>query len=138
MKTVKPTTIRVEPIEGEPGRFHVQSHSERTEPHLCDVLAINQNGECSCTDFKIKCRNNIRDQILFQGFFTSQPYLILGRKTPNPKRTICKHLHVTRWKWYEITTTKIAHRLGTPRSGWITRLKNQYENTVERANDSRR
>lgn len=100
MSTVtKYTTIRVESIEGELGRFHVQSHQSRKEPHLVDLLAFEGNGACSCHDWKITCWNNIKAQRLIRNHLLPQPYKLIGRKTPNPKRTICKHIDAADWKF---------------------------------------
>jgi len=84
----KPTSIKVRPIEGELGRFHVVSASSN-KPHLVDLLAYAGQGQCSCTDWTTRCRPNQKTK---EGRWID--YGIKGM--PNPNRTECKHVHVAR------------------------------------------
>lgn len=44
-----------EPVEGEEGRFLVQSESAEGEVHMVDLKENHGNGQCSCTDFTARC-----------------------------------------------------------------------------------
>jgi hypothetical protein len=50
---------KVEPVEGEPFRYWVES-SDGGVPHLVDLFELSGNGECSCRDFEIRCLTNYR------------------------------------------------------------------------------
>lgn len=63
----------VEPIAGEPLRYHVSSQSGHP-PYLVDLAAYGGNGECGCQNFE----------------FRLKPYLERGAQ---PSETLeCKHI----------------------------------------------
>jgi hypothetical protein len=101
-------TLKVRPLEGEIGRFHVQSESSPTRPHVVDLLAHEGQGMCSCTDWSTRCRPN---QKRTPNAFV--PYGSAGR--PNPERHACKHVHVARTYFLREVLQGLArqHRSGS-------------------------
>lgn len=81
----KPTTIRVQPIPGELGRFHVASASGG-KPYLVDLFLHNGHGQCACTDWGTRVYPNVKAD-------PSKwiPYLGWNGK-PNPLRSECRHI----------------------------------------------
>jgi len=67
--------VKIQPIEGEPMRFHSPSISQPTMPHLIDLMAYDGNGECSCWSFRGEKRSN----------------MLAGKPTHTPL-TRCKHI----------------------------------------------
>lgn len=74
--------IKVEAIEGELGRYRVQSKTDPENPHLVDLLEYQGNGECSCPDFYFDKRGNLK-----------------AGQTPQTKHTMCRHIMIARTKW---------------------------------------
>ena len=54
-------TVRVKAIEGEPGRFSVESWSDPRHPHTVDLLEHGTVGECSCPRWSTHTWPLIRD-----------------------------------------------------------------------------
>jgi hypothetical protein len=71
----------VEPIPGEPLRFHVRSRRQGVEPHLVDLEEWRLNGRCNCEHFE----------------FRLQPELARGAK-PGPAMR-CWHIQLAR-QWF--------------------------------------
>jgi len=98
----KTGTIRVEALD-EPGRYRVESWSNRKAAHLVDIFALRGNGECSCTDYKTRCFPNWKKNRETQGTESAakliRPYLLSGKAKANPNRTICKHIHAANWRY---------------------------------------
>lgn len=69
---------QVEPVEGEPGRFWVQSRSRLNLRHLVDMWEYRGNGACGCEDFERKYRPHLEEGAL-----------------PSPLLA-CRHLHAVR------------------------------------------
>lgn len=88
-KTEKPTTIRVRPIEGELGRFHVASASGG-KPYLVDLFECGGHGKCHCTDWGTRVGPNIKANP--QAWI---PYKGWNGK-PNPLRAECRHVAAAR------------------------------------------
>jgi hypothetical protein len=82
-------TIKVKSIPGEPMRFYVESWTNPSEPHLVDLSEHGGRGECSCTDWEILCQCNFKRHGKWIEYWG-----VNGK--PNPDRTMCKHVHVTR------------------------------------------
>ena len=96
------TTLKVKEIDGEIGRYHVESHSEGQMPYLVDLLANDGIGQCSCIDFQTRCWPNYKANAV------EVPYGVHGR--PNRSRTECKHLHVVRKKFYKDIIRELIRR----------------------------
>jgi hypothetical protein len=56
-----PRAITVAEVAGERMRFHVESWTRPTRPHLVDLLAHGGIGECSCADWQSRRWPLIRD-----------------------------------------------------------------------------
>jgi hypothetical protein len=67
--------LKVEPIAGEPLRYHVESVSYPEHPHLVDLAENEGFGACSCQDFTLR-----REDFLANG------------APPQTNRTACSHL----------------------------------------------
>ena len=81
--------IRVTPLEGEMGRFHVSSRTLPTKPHLVDLLAHGAQAECTCADWITRCRPNQKAQ---EGRWIGYG----GHSSKNRNRTECRHVHAAR------------------------------------------
>lgn len=89
-KTRVPQVAKLTSIDGELGRFQVESLTNTSEAYMVDLLANGGRGECSCTDWLINCRANLKkfedDKLREYG----QP----GK--PNPDRQQCKHIYIAK------------------------------------------
>ena len=82
-------TMKVRPLAGEMGRFHVESWEHPDRPHVVDLLAHGGQGECSCIDWSTRCRPNQK----------ARPFAFIeygSKRSPNPERHVCRHVTVAR------------------------------------------
>lgn len=79
-KPIRP--LRVEPLQGERGRYHVESASHPEKPHLVDLWLFGGNGQCDCEHYR----------------FRLQHFLEEGA-TPS-KRLRCRHIEAARERWF--------------------------------------
>ena len=82
-------TIKVKARRGEAMRWDVESWEKPQQPHLVDLAANGGRGECSCTDWQTRCNPNFKRHGKWIEYWG-----VKGK--PNPERTMCKHVHVTR------------------------------------------
>lgn len=87
-------TVRVEPIEGEPLRYRVESWSRPNQPHLVDLSLAHGNGACSCTDY-----------------VTRRAPAIKAGKPLFTKATSCRHVRMARKHFTVTTLAEMAARL---------------------------
>lgn len=93
-------TIRVQAIQGESFRYHVESWEDPKHPHLVDLLELDGNGQCCCWDFRKACSDNIKKhgaKII--------PYGHPGK--PNADRTQCRHI----WAALNTDSPKLYRRI---------------------------
>lgn len=69
---------KISPIDGEVGRFIVNSTSQKDESHIVDMSLNNGNGSCSCTDFSTR---------RYQNYKKYNRTILFG-----DSRTVCKHI----------------------------------------------
>lgn len=71
----------VEPIVGEPGRYHVMSHSQKGR-YMVDLASYHGHGSCTCKDFQVRVQpERERGQI--------------------PQKRYCKHIAAARQVFLE-------------------------------------
>lgn len=79
---------RVEPITGEPFRFHVQSRTRTEVMHLVDIEENDFHGQCSCESFA----------------FRMQPLLDRGERGDHLR---CSHLNAARMFLLDVLLERI-------------------------------
>jgi hypothetical protein len=96
--------MKVTPKEGEPYVYLVDSQRPGMEPYTVDLLELNRNGACTCTDFWTRCLKNYRENGK-----RMVPYG--SRDNKNPKRSQCFHIALARWHWANKTLKEEADKL---------------------------
>jgi len=96
--------MKVAQKDGEPYVYLVPSQRTGLEPYTVDLLELNGNGACTCTDYWTQCLKNYRE-----GDNRIVPYGLRAKK--NPKRTQCFHITLARWHWANKTLQDEANRL---------------------------
>jgi hypothetical protein len=97
-------TIKVKAIPGEAMRWRVESWSKPQEPHIVDLSMHGGRGECSCTDWQTRCNPNFKKHGQWVEYWGAG-----GR--PNPARSMCRHIHVTRIHFLNTSLRDIAAQL---------------------------
>lgn len=94
-----PITSGVEPIAGEPLRFHVQSASRPDIKHLVDLQECGFNSACGCEVFQMK----------------HLPMLRYDRREKRPPlKRRCKHIKLALEYFAEVMVRATAERLAAP------------------------
>ncbi len=103
----KPRQIaKVEWIEGEIGRYRVQSLSRPSGAYVVDLLARDGIGQCDCEDWKFTCYANIMKNA------ENGPLAEYGYPgSPNPNRMQCKHIFLAKRKFCNDALKQMAKEI---------------------------
>jgi len=83
----------------------------RYNNYTIDLVELDGNGVCNCTDFQVRCMRNIRNTSLYaldQEILKVYKVDYGNRAKPNPDRTMCKHIKFIRWVWLNHTLEQLA------------------------------
>jgi|GEM_PF-2469450 len=102
-------SVKVKAVPGEILRYQVESWGRADLHHIVDLMEQGGNGECGCTDFRMQCTTNWKEN--------GGAWVLYGFPGhPDPKRTQCRHIYCARMKFTNDTLKLLSKQQAQPQS----------------------